>query len=62
MTTTTHPRVPAGTARAASPAPSDSGLRARRAAKRRQLTAAGVLMTPFFALLVTVFQIGRAHV
>ncbi|MFE2278217.1 carbohydrate ABC transporter permease [Streptomyces sp. NPDC059454] len=57
MTTTTHPRVPAGATRATSPAPSASGLRARRAAKRRQLTACGVLMTPFFALLVTVFLI-----
>ncbi|MDV6287432.1 sugar ABC transporter permease [Streptomyces sp. UP1A-1] len=45
---------------AASPAaaaPSASGPRARRAARRRQLTAAGVLMTPFFVLLVTVFLI-----
>ncbi|GAA4988882.1 carbohydrate ABC transporter permease [Streptomyces hyderabadensis] len=57
MTTTTHSRVPAGAARAAAPTPSASGLRARRAARRRQLTAAGVLMTPFFALLVTVFLI-----
>ncbi|MFF9242446.1 carbohydrate ABC transporter permease [Streptomyces sp. NPDC014801] len=31
--------------------------RARRAARRRQLSACGVLMTPFFALLVTVFLI-----
>ncbi|MFI2511171.1 carbohydrate ABC transporter permease [Streptomyces sp. NPDC018972] len=57
MTTTTHTRVPAGASRAGAPAPSASGPRARRAAKRRQLTAAGVLMTPFFALLVTVFLI-----
>ncbi|MFD7687105.1 carbohydrate ABC transporter permease [Streptomyces sp. NPDC059781] len=57
MTTTTRHRVPAGTSRAGAPAPSASGPRARRAAKRRQLTAAGVLMTPFFALLVTVFLI-----
>ncbi|MGV9283880.1 carbohydrate ABC transporter permease [Streptomyces sp. NPDC003730] len=57
MTTTTRSRVPAGGARATTPAPPAAGLRARRAAKRRQLTAAGVLMTPFFALLVTVFLI-----
>ncbi|MGZ3103064.1 carbohydrate ABC transporter permease [Streptomyces sp. H72] len=57
MTTTTHPRVPAGASRATVPAPSASGLRARRAAKRRQLTACGVLMTPFFVLLATVFLI-----
>ncbi|MGW8063728.1 carbohydrate ABC transporter permease [Streptomyces ziwulingensis] len=57
MTTTTRPRVPAGASRATGPAPSASGPRARRAAKRRQLTACGVLMTPFFALLVTVFLI-----
>ena len=56
-TTTTHSRVPAGAPHAAPPAPSTSGLRARRAAGRRRLTAAGVLMTPFFALLVTVFLI-----
>lgn len=31
--------------------------RERRAARRRRLTACGVLMTPFFALLVTVFLI-----
>ncbi|MBD0423289.1 sugar ABC transporter permease [Streptomyces sp. TRM S81-3] len=57
MTATTQQRVPAGTARAAAPSPSTAGLRARRAARRRQLTACGVLMTPFFALLVTVFLI-----
>ncbi|MEV5545701.1 sugar ABC transporter permease [Streptomyces sp. NPDC052309] len=57
MTATTQQRVPAGTARAADPSPSTAGLRARRAARRRQLTACGVLMTPFFALLVTVFLI-----
>ncbi|WP_217140347.1 carbohydrate ABC transporter permease [Streptomyces sp. AC627_RSS907] len=57
MTTTTRPRVPAGASRATVPAPSAFGLRARRAAKRRQLAACGVLMTPFFALLVTVFLI-----
>ncbi|MEU9594279.1 sugar ABC transporter permease [Streptomyces sp. NPDC048193] len=57
MTTTTQPRVPAGTARATGPESSAAGLRARRAAGRRRLTACGVLMTPFFALLVTVFLI-----
>ncbi|MGV9697346.1 carbohydrate ABC transporter permease [Streptomyces sp. NPDC003470] len=57
MTTTTPPRVPAGTARAAGPEPSAPGLRARRAAARRRLAACGVLMTPFFVLLVTVFLI-----
>ncbi|MFC7983956.1 carbohydrate ABC transporter permease [Streptomyces sp. NPDC057336] len=57
MTTTTRTRVPAGASPAGAPAPSASGPSARRAAKRRQLTAAGVLMTPFFALLVTVFLI-----
>ena len=57
MTTTTPPRVPAGTARAAGPEPSAPGLRARRAAGRRRLAACGVLMTPFFVLLVTVFLI-----
>ncbi|MBU8553406.1 sugar ABC transporter permease [Streptomyces sp. WAC04189] len=56
MTTTIRTRVPAGASPAAA-APSASGPRARRAARRRQLTAAGVLMTPFFALLVTVFLI-----
>jgi multiple sugar transport system permease protein len=57
MTATTTPRVPAGTARAGGPATAAAGLRARRAAKRRHLAACGVLMTPFFALLVTVFLI-----
>ncbi|MFV0132159.1 carbohydrate ABC transporter permease [Streptomyces sp. HMX87] len=57
MTATAHPRVPAGAPRATAPAPSASGPRARRAARRRQLTACGVLMTPFFALLLTVFLI-----
>ncbi|KYK16669.1 MULTISPECIES: sugar ABC transporter permease [Streptomyces] len=56
MTTTIRTRVPAGASPAAA-APSASGPRARRAARRRQLTAAGVLMTPFFVLLVTVFLI-----
>lgn len=37
---------------AAAPAP-----RARRAARRRRLIACGVLMAPFFALLVTVFLV-----
>ncbi|MYR41397.1 sugar ABC transporter permease [Streptomyces sp. SID5910] len=57
MTTTTPPRVPAGTAHAAGPEASAAGRRARRAAGRRRLTACGVLMTPFFVLLVTVFLI-----
>ncbi|GGZ71939.1 MULTISPECIES: carbohydrate ABC transporter permease [Streptomyces rochei group] len=56
MTTTIRTRVPAGASPAAA-APSASGPHARRAARRRQLTAAGVLMTPFFVLLVTVFLI-----
>ncbi|CAL9321939.1 Diacetylchitobiose uptake system permease protein NgcF [Streptomyces sp. SudanB135_2055] len=56
MTTTIRTRVPAGASPAAA-APSASGPRARRAARRRQLTSAGVLMTPFFVLLVTVFLI-----
>ncbi|CAL9277735.1 Diacetylchitobiose uptake system permease protein NgcF [Streptomyces sp. SudanB5_2050] len=56
MTTTIRTRVPAGASPAAA-APSASGPRARRAARRRQLTAACVLMTPFFVLLVTVFLI-----
>ncbi|UXI82306.1 sugar ABC transporter permease [Streptomyces vinaceusdrappus] len=56
MTTTIRTRVPAGASPAAA-APSASGPRARRAARRRQLTAAGVLMTPFFVLLITVFLI-----
>jgi multiple sugar transport system permease protein len=54
MTATAHPRVPA---RTAVPAPTAAGLRARKAARRRRLTACGVLMTPFFALLITVFLI-----
>ncbi|GAA2455391.1 sugar ABC transporter permease [Streptomyces glaucus] len=57
MTATTHRRVPAGTSCPAPPAPSPAGLRARRAARRRRLTACAVLMTPFFALLLTVFLI-----
>ncbi|MFI6209050.1 carbohydrate ABC transporter permease [Streptomyces sp. NPDC051041] len=57
MTATTHRRVPTGTPCPAPPAPSPAGLRARRAARRRRLTACGVLMTPFFALLLTVFLI-----
>ncbi|MFD5587491.1 carbohydrate ABC transporter permease [Streptomyces sp. NPDC058733] len=46
--------TPRRTATAGAPAPDP---RARRAARRRQLSACGVLMTPFFALLVTVFLI-----
>ncbi|MFD7702087.1 carbohydrate ABC transporter permease [Streptomyces caelestis] len=57
MTATTRSRVPTGAARAASPAPPTPEPRARRAARRRRLTACGVLMAPFFALLVTVFLI-----
>ncbi|MFF9814905.1 carbohydrate ABC transporter permease [Streptomyces sp. NPDC014006] len=49
MTATPQRTTTAGTAAPAT--------RARRAAQRRQLTACGVLMTPFFALLVTVFLI-----
>lgn len=60
MTTTIRTRVPAGASPAAA-APSASGPRARRAARRRQLTAAGVLMTPFFVLLVTVFLFPSAR-
>ncbi|MFV2118280.1 carbohydrate ABC transporter permease [Streptomyces sp. Act-28] len=56
MTTTTRPRVPADASRATVPA-STAGPRARGAAKRRRLTACGVLMAPFFALLVAVFLI-----
>ncbi|WP_461018399.1 carbohydrate ABC transporter permease [Streptomyces daliensis] len=45
--------------RAAKDAPRAGGVRAgtRRTARRRELGAAGVLMAPFFALLVTVFLI-----
>ncbi|MEZ3180667.1 sugar ABC transporter permease [Streptomyces pimonensis] len=57
MTTTTRSRVPTGATRAAPPASSTSQARARRAAGRRRLTACGVLMAPFLALLVTVFLI-----
>ncbi|MFK0115430.1 carbohydrate ABC transporter permease [Streptomyces sp. NPDC090994] len=57
MTATTHERVPAGTPRPAVPDPAAAGLRARKAAERRRLAACGVLMTPFFALLLTVFLI-----
>ncbi|MGN9816465.1 carbohydrate ABC transporter permease [Streptomyces sp. SD11] len=57
MTTTAQPRVPADAHRTGGPALSASGLRARRAAKRRQLGAVVVLMAPFFALLTTIFLI-----
>ncbi|MFG3102086.1 carbohydrate ABC transporter permease [Streptomyces sp. NPDC048182] len=57
MTTTTGPRVTTGAPRAGSPDPAAAGLRARRTARRRRAAACGVLMTPFFALLVTVFLI-----
>ncbi|MEV2217598.1 sugar ABC transporter permease [Streptomyces sp. NPDC050997] len=52
--TTTQPPLPASAPPSAAPA---VDRRARKAARRRQLTACGVLMTPFFALLVTVFLI-----
>jgi len=52
-TTTQHP-LPASAPPSAAPV---VDRRARKAARRRQLTACGVLMTPFFALLVTVFLI-----
>jgi multiple sugar transport system permease protein len=54
MTATTRSPVPATARPTAAPA---SDRRARKAARRRQLAACGVLMTPFFALLVTVFLI-----
>nr|WSW65205.1 sugar ABC transporter permease [Streptomyces sp. NBC_00995] len=45
-------RVPA-----AAPVPTTSPRTARKSARRRELGAAGALMTPFFILLVTVFLI-----
>ncbi|MER5276430.1 sugar ABC transporter permease [Streptomyces sp. NPDC002809] len=42
---------------AAAPAPTTSPRTARKSARRRELGAAGALMTPFFVLLVTVFLI-----
>ncbi|TXS43657.1 carbohydrate ABC transporter permease [Streptomyces sp. OR43] len=42
---------------AAAPAPTTSPRTARKPARRRELGAAGALMTPFFILLVTVFLI-----
>lgn len=57
MTTTIRPRGPVGAPNAPAPAPAPSSVRARKAARRRQMTACGVLMAPFFALLVTVFLI-----
>ncbi|MEV7400040.1 sugar ABC transporter permease [Streptomyces sp. NPDC091267] len=41
----------------ASPKPTTSARTARNSARRRELGAAGALMTPFFILLVTVFLI-----
>ncbi|MEW1689259.1 carbohydrate ABC transporter permease [Streptomyces sp. NPDC091265] len=41
----------------ASPKPTTSARTARHSARRRELGAAGALMTPFFILLVTVFLI-----
>ncbi|MDL5205691.1 sugar ABC transporter permease [Streptomyces sp. ALI-76-A] len=58
MTATTRHPVPATAPPAAAPAPAPAPAhRARRAARRRRLAACGVLMAPFFALLVTVFLI-----
>jgi multiple sugar transport system permease protein len=54
MTATTQQPAPAT---APPPTAPVAGLRARKAARRRRLAACGVLMTPFFALLVTVFLI-----
>jgi multiple sugar transport system permease protein len=54
MTATTQTPVPATARPTAAPA---SDHRARKAARHRQLTACGVLMAPFFALLATVFLI-----
>ncbi|MFE9857280.1 carbohydrate ABC transporter permease [Streptomyces sp. NPDC005780] len=42
---------------AAAPAPTTSPRTVRKSARRRELGAAGALMTPFFILLVTVFLI-----
>ncbi|UIX28702.1 carbohydrate ABC transporter permease [Streptomyces sp. GQFP] len=53
-TTQAHHPAPAAASRAAAPV---STLRARKAARRRQLAACAVLMAPFLALLVTVFLI-----
>ncbi|GHF53351.1 carbohydrate ABC transporter permease [Streptomyces griseosporeus] len=52
MTATTQRPVTAP-----APPPAASAPRARRTARRRRLTACGVLMTPFFALLATVFLV-----
>ncbi|MFE4454000.1 carbohydrate ABC transporter permease [Streptomyces sp. NPDC056796] len=60
MTSTAPASVPAdATARPSpqGPAAAASAPKARRSARRRELGACGVLMTPFFALLVTVFLI-----
>ncbi|MDH6622478.1 multiple sugar transport system permease protein [Streptomyces sp. LBL] len=54
MTATTQTPMPATARPTAAPG---SDRRARKAAQRRRLTACGVLMTPFFALLVSVFLI-----
>ncbi|MER7722777.1 sugar ABC transporter permease [Streptomyces sp. NPDC096323] len=42
---------------AAAPAPTTSPRTGRKSARRRELGAAGALMTPFFVLMVTVFLI-----
>lgn len=52
MTTTAPP--PTAPRAAAEPRPARSG---RRSARRRELGAAGILMTPFFALLAAVFLV-----
>ncbi|CAL9339671.1 Diacetylchitobiose uptake system permease protein NgcF [Streptomyces sp. enrichment culture] len=57
MTATTPQPRPVRAAAARAGAPAASAPRARRAARRRQATACGVLMAPFFALLATVFLI-----
>ncbi|MEU0743296.1 sugar ABC transporter permease [Streptomyces sp. NPDC006134] len=57
MTTTTPQPRPVRAAAARAGAPAAAARRARRAARRRQTAACGVLMAPFFALLVTVFLI-----
>jgi multiple sugar transport system permease protein len=57
MTATTPQPRPVRTAAPGAGPPAASAPRARRTAGLRRLTACGVLMAPFFALLVTVFLI-----
>ncbi|CAL9606357.1 Diacetylchitobiose uptake system permease protein NgcF [Streptomyces sp. enrichment culture] len=57
MTATTPQPRPVRAAAARAGAPAAAGPRARRTARRRQAIACGVLMAPFFALLVTVFLV-----